>query len=230
MSQPLSANAGETMNTLKIILLALVTTSALFSQAALADRKVKITPELGSIEVLHLGKKVIIERNQNVNNTVDADYAKTSRHCPPFCIRPIKLTADVETIGELELLQYLKKIGHDKSVMVIDSRNPSSIAKGTIPGSVNIPWSSYDINKGATDLDVESVLADEFGASLDEDDKWDFSQAKTLVIFCNGMWCGNAPNNIYFLLSLGYPADKLKWYRGGMQTWHALGFSTVSTH
>ena len=37
-------------------------------------------------------------------------------------------------------------------------------------------------------------------------------------------------NNIYndrILLKYGYPADKIKWYRGGMQNWENLGFNTV---
>ena len=29
------------------------------------------------------------------------------------------------------------------------------------------------------------------------------------------------------LLTLGYPAEKLKWYRGGMQSWEQFGFTTV---
>ena len=54
-----------------------------------------------------------------------------------------------------------------------------------------------------------------------------FDNAKTLVMFCNGMWCGQSPNNIKDLLKYGYPAEKIKWFRGGMQTWEILGFNTV---
>ena len=54
-----------------------------------------------------------------------------------------------------------------------------------------------------------------------------FDDAKTLVMYCNGMWCGQSPNNIKSLLKYGYPADKIKWFRGGMQTWEILGFNTV---
>jgi hypothetical protein len=46
-------------------------------------------------------------------------------------------------------------------------------------------------------------------------------------MFCNGMWCGQSPNNILNLLKFGYPADKIKWYRGGMQDWEILGLTTV---
>lgn len=191
-----------------------------------AERKVNITTDVGSIEVLHNGKKVIIERNQDTDNLIDSNYAKTSRPCPPFCIRPIKLAPGVETIGELELMEYLKQLETNKNLMVIDSRTPDWVARGTIAGAVNIPWVKLDAKKGATELDIELIVVDEFGATH-EDDKWDFSNAKTLVLFCNGMWCGQSPRNIHSLLELGYPAEKLKWYRGGMQTWHVLGLSTV---
>lgn len=211
---------------MKAIKTLVVTCLALSSFGLFADdRKVKITPTLGSIEIMHNGKKITIERNQDTKNTIDSNYALTSRPCPPFCIRPISLAPDVETIGELELMEYLKKVDTDKNLMVIDSRTPDWVARGTIAGSVNIPWVKLDAKKGATELDIEAIVVDEFGAT--HDDEWDFSNAKTLVLFCNGMWCGQSPRNINSLLALGYPAEKLKWYRGGMQTWNVLGLSTV---
>jgi len=214
------------MKNIKLLTLFLFILSTTVSLNVAAERKVNITPTVGSIDVLHNGKKITIERNQDPNNTIDANYAITSRHCPPFCIRPIKLAPGVETIGELELINYLKKIGVDDSVIVIDSRTPDWVARGTIAGAVNIPWTKLDEKKGATELDIELIVVDDFGATH-EDEKWDFTNAKTLVFFCNGMWCGQSPRNIYSLLELGYPAEKLKWYRGGMQTWHVLGLSTV---
>jgi len=69
-------------------------------------------------------------------------------------------------------------------------------------------------------------MVERFGAEqLDE--LWDFSNAKTLVMYCNGMWCGQSPRNIMTLTKFGYPAHKIKWYRGGMQNWEALGLTTV---
>ena len=57
--------------------------------------------------------------------------------------------------------------------------------------------------------------------------KSNYTNAKTLVMFCNGIWCGQSPNNILNLLKFGYPAHKIKWYRGGMQDWEILGLTTV---
>ncbi len=188
---------------------------------------VGITAELASVKVRHQGKIIVIKRNQNSENTIDADYALTSRKCPPFCIKPIKLAAGVETIGELEVLNYLQKISAGNShILVIDSRTPSWVKRGTIPGSINIPWTRLSLTAGGNPLSIIEILTEQFDVVLHED-LYDFSHAKTLVLFCNGMWCGQSPKNIKTLLKFGYPADKIKWYRGGMQDWHILGLTTV---
>ena len=211
-----------------LIMSMILTASLAFSGLALAkDVAVKITRELASVDVMHNGKKVTIMRDQNQKATVVADFAKTSRKCPPFCINPIVLAPGVETLGELEVLDYLSKVSKgDKSIMVVDSRTPSWVAKGTIPGSVNIPWTKLAPQKGASPLEIAEILTDQFNVK-EQEGLFDFRDAKTLVLFCNGMWCGQSPNNIRTLLRFGYPADKLKWYRGGMQTWTNLGFTTV---
>ena len=68
---------------------------------------------------------------------------------------------------------------------------------------------------------------EEFGAVKQEDGSFDYSQAKTLAMFCNGYWCGQTPALIRAMLEMDYPAEKMKYYRGGMQAWTSLGFTTV---
>ena len=198
------------------------------SAANAGNLKVKITPSMASVDVMHNGKKVTIMRDQNNKSKVIDAFAKTSRNCPPFCINPIKLAPGVETLGELEVLDYLKKMsGGDKSILVVDSRTPDWVKRGTIPGAVNIPWTKLSIKKGADPLSIAEIVTGQFNAKELDDDKFDYSNAKTLVMFCNGMWCGQSPNNIRTLLKMGYPAAKIKWYRGGMQNWANLGFTTA---
>jgi rhodanese-related sulfurtransferase len=137
------------------------------------------------------------------------------------------LAPGVETIGEVEVIGYLKKMNDgDSSIMVIDSRTPDWVAKGTIPGAVNIPWTALNPAKGADPISIGEIMEDQFGA-MNLEGLWDYSDAKTLVMFCNGMWCGQSPNNIQNLLKFGYPSHKIKWYRGGMQDWEILGLSTA---
>ena len=186
-----------------------------------------ITIDIESVEVMHRGEKVLIQRNQNIDNAVNPAYSRTSRRCPPFCIQPASLADGVETIGEIELLNFLKrKSAGDDSILVIDSRTPDWLKNGTIPGSVNIPWTSLNPGEGADPFEIAEIMEKRFGASSQEG-LWDFSDARTLVLFCNGLWCGQSPSNIRTLLRFGYPPSRLKWYRGGMQNWEILGLTVV---
>ena len=195
--------------------------------ASLRAAEVNITSDIESVIVKHGETEVNIMRNQNQKNTVNPAFAKTSRKCPPFCIQPATLAPGVETIAELEVLDYLKRMTEgDESIIVIDSRTPAWVAKGTIPGAINIPWTSLNPAKGADPISIGEILEERFNAKNLEG-LWNFRDARTLVMFCNGMWCGQSPNNIQNLLGFGYPANKIKWYRGGMQNWEILGLTTV---
>lgn len=202
--------------------------AALLAGEAIAnDLAVGITRSMDKFEGTVNGKPITIMRNQDQTNTVNPAFAKTSRKCPPFCIQPFSLGAGVETIGEVELIGYVRRMSEgDDSILLIDSRTPNWVSKGTIPGAVNLPWTKLNPAKGADPISIGEILTGEFGATEIEG-LWDFSQAKTLVMFCNGMWCGQSPNNIKNLLRFGYPAHKIKWYRGGMQDWEVLGLSTT---
>ncbi len=179
------------------------------------------------LDVKHHGKTVRIQREQDTGNMVDLDFAITSRPCPPFCIQPMIAAPGVETLGEVELLGYLKRISEgDTKILVIDAREPNWLLKGMIPGAINIPWTKL-FAQTATEEGIGDILQFQFNA-VKLDSLWNFQSAKTLVFYCNGAWCGQAPTNIRALLTLGYPADKLKWYRGGMQSWKMFGLTTVT--
>ncbi|MDP2833855.1 MAG: rhodanese-like domain-containing protein [Pseudomonadota bacterium] len=192
-----------------------------------SEKPVNITQTVKAVEVMHQGKKVKIERNPDTENMLDPDFSLTSRPCPPYCIQPMYLAPGVETIGELEILEYLKKLGRDASVMVIDSRDGDwPLRSGIIPGAVLLPWQL--LHPAHTDAEkIAETLVFRFAAAR-QGSLWNFENAKTLVLYCNGPWCGQSPTNIKQLLALGYPAHKLKWYRGGMQDWKMLGLSTVA--
>ena len=214
---------------IRAMTMSLVAASFAFSASALAkdaNKPVGISKGVMSVEVINHGKTTKITRNQNNKNTIKQAFSKTSRPCPPFCIQPMVLAPGVETIAELEVMDYLKKMADgDKSILVIDSRTPDWVKKGTIPGSINIPWTKLNASK-ADPISIGDIMEDKFNVEGDDEDR-DYSSAKTLVMFCNGMWCGQSPNNIKSLLKMGYPAKKIKWYRGGMQDWEVLGLSTV---
>ena len=184
--------------------------------------KVNITKDLDQVEAMHNGSKVTIMRNQDEKNTVNPAFALTSRACPPFCVQPATLAPGIETVAEIEVLGYIKKMTEgDKSILLVDSRTPDWIVKGMIPGAINMPYTKLGDDPITVAESLELFGAKEVGSA------WDFSKAKTLVLYCNGMWCGQSPANIRTLVKLGYPADKIKWYRGGMQDWENLGLTIV---
>jgi rhodanese-related sulfurtransferase len=220
--------------------------SALFWAAAVQALDVNISPDLPYIETVHDGKVIKIQRIQNQSNVLTGGFTKTSRKCPPFCIQPVHVAPGVNTVGELELLQFIKDHLNNGTGVLIDARTPAWHEKGTIPGSINIPFTTFDpeksdLVKGVAlgKLGVHKKGPASFAASMwnsvqqlignanKGSDKWDFSDAKELLLYCNGMWCGQSPRAIRGLLALGYPAEKIHYYRGGMQSWQLLGLTTV---
>jgi len=201
---------------------------ACFAGAVIAaDQPVGITAQQPYMDVMHEGRLVRIQREPDNFNQIDPDFAMTSRPCPPYCVQPMQLAPGVETIGELELLDYLQRITRrDDKVLVIDSREADwLIRSGIIPGAVHLPWDRLH-PKHADPETIAEILELQFGA-LRTEPLWNFENARTLVFYCNGPWCGQSPTNIKQLMALGYPAHKLKWYRGGMQLWKSLGLTTA---
>ncbi|WP_421857619.1 rhodanese-like domain-containing protein [Oricola sp.] len=183
---------------------------ALAEPAAGADLTVGITPEIGSVTVETEEGPMEIRRNQEENHVLSGEFAKTSRACPPFCIRPMALGGGVTTIGELELIAMLQ----EPEMAVVDSRMPDLHIAGSIPGAVNLPY--FEMGERLTELGCEPDF-----------DGWDCAAAKKVALFCNGPWCGQSPAAIRVMLDAGYPGDRIYWYRGGMQAWHMLGLTVT---
>ena len=170
-----------------------------------------------------------ISRNADNSNLVDPAFAKTSRPCPPFCIQPTEpfLPARVATVTELDIIHAARDVaGGDTSVVLIDARTPGWVKKGTVPHAVNVPFTKIDSKALAKDpMAVVDILTSQFGVE-DMDGVLNYNKAKTLYLFCNGSWCGQSPMAINALLTMGYPQDKIKYYRGGMNAWKSLGLTT----
>jgi rhodanese-related sulfurtransferase len=216
------------------------------SNAAALD--VNLTDYLAYLEVDHNGEQVRIQRIQDTGNVLNDGFAKTSRKCPPFCIQPMKVAPGVATIGEAEIFRFMERDLADGSGMIIDARTASWYKKGTIPGSVNMPFTDFVGESGAPETirsleklgGVQRGEVDWFTRGLEKllavlglfnadqkTDTWDFSNARDVVFWCNGPWCGQSPRAIDGLLSHGYPPEKVYYYRGGMQMWKVLGLTVV---
>jgi len=138
---------------------------------------------------------------------------------------PMNLYDGLETYGELEVLETLKKMQTNKDILLIDSRTKEWYNYRTIPGAINMPFRYFKERK---DFEFHFEYALKYlGVTKDSDGDYDFSQAKTLVLFCNGPWCTQSPTMIFALLDIDYPPEKLKWYRGGMQDWLGAGMTST---
>jgi len=213
------------MKVLKKLLIA-TAISSVCSISALAaessDNFVAVSPGVKSIEMNLNDEKFTLMRNQTAGNKISALYETTNRGTP----QPIKLAEGVETLGEVEFIEYMKKAQTDDTIAIIDSRKPGWYAKLRIPGAVNVPFTNFDEEDTAIEM-----MEDEMGVVQKEDGTLDFSNAKTLALYCNGYWCGQTPGMVknakYALLKMGFPAEKIKYYRGGMQAWTSLGFTVI---
>lgn len=135
------------------------------------------------------------------------------------------LDDDLETYGELEVLAFIKEMQGNPKMLLIDGRTEPWYAYFTIPGAVNVPF--MHIKRPAEyEFEFEEALI-LFGVKILKDNEYDFTDAKTIVVFCNGPWCSQSPDMIYALLQLGYPSEKMKWYRGGIQDWLSAGMTST---
>jgi len=175
----------------------------------------KITDTTSEVVVTLDGKRIVINR---LRAQIDPLYKVANRGI----IQPMVLAQGVETIGELEVIEYMKKAQIDPNIVLVDARPVAWYNKIRIPGTLNVPFRTF-MDKQKAEFALGALGA------VKKVGKWDFSNAKTIVIFCNGAWCKQAPSAIkyakYSLLNMGYPASKIKWYRGGLQDWDSLGLT-----
>ena len=184
---------------------------------------VQLTEDISFFDLQIDGKTIRIQRNQDNAARLTDDFSKTSRPCPPFCIHPISAAPGVDTYGEIEVLRFLNEKVQTGEALLVDARITEWHDKGTIPGSVNLPFHLLSAEDNPYFARILTALgAREAGGA------WDFTEAKALVLFCNGPWCDQSPRAIKSLISAGYPTQKLKYYRGGMQAWKLLGLTIVT--
>ncbi|MCK4442328.1 MAG: rhodanese-like domain-containing protein [Sulfurovaceae bacterium] len=194
--------------------------SILFLISHLVAGEVNITKDLKSIVIQENGKSIKIERIQDTKHRLTSNFSKTSRECPPFCVQPMNI-GNTKTIGEIELLKYIKDMQDDDSnMLLIDARTREWYKEGTIPSSINLPFTMLKKNSKYLNNILKLLGAKK------NNGKWNFDKVPTMIIFSNGLWDAQATKEINTLLELGCPSDKILYYRGGMQSWNILGLTT----
>ena len=127
-------------------------------------------------------------------------------------LQPIVPIEGVIPVGELEVLDSLG----DDEYLVVDMRDPDWRLKGTIPGSISIPFGEV-----ADRLDMLGCVKSSSG--------WNCDGAKKVVAFCNGPACPQSSIAMHAMVENGFPPEKIYYYRGGMQDWLVLGLTTTGS-
>ena len=140
-------------------------------------------------------------------------------------IQPISLDPEIKTAGELEVLAFIKKTEHDKQkYILVDARKPQWYEYLSIPTAINIPYNEIKYDEDFPEdhkrlLKLLNISQKKSG--------FDFSNAKNVLLFCNGSWCLQSARAIKALVKMGYPKKKISWYRGGLQDWIGVGFPVI---
>ena len=121
--------------------------------------KVKITPEISYIYVYHKGKAVKVHRIQDTKNKLTGEYAKQYR--PGQYIQPIKMHKDIRTIGEVELLHFMKNKGNEKYYKLQKPRHRNSVRKNPsykkYTPKKNLSYRRYSSRKSAVTIKNEAI-------------------------------------------------------------------------
>ncbi len=125
-------------------------------------------------------------------------------------LQPMVPVPGVHPVGEIEVLNAM----NDRDALLVDMREPEGRANGTIGGSVHIEY--MEVADRLNELGCSKVAG-----------KWDCSKAKKVYAFCNGPVCPQSSTAIVAMTRVGFPADRIYYYRGGMLDWTALGFPVV---
>lgn len=134
------------------------------------------------------------ENQQTVPQTIEGEPALVQVDPTWGTIQPMQVAEGVRTVGELEVKDHL-----ERELPVLDSRDPDSYERATIPGAMNLPFS-------------------EATSRMDELDR-----SYPTIFFCNGPQCGQSPTAIRNLLEAGYRPEEILYYRGGLHDWITLG-------
>jgi len=164
--------------------------------------------------------------DQNIATNIPNECKKTIISTKGV-IQGLYINDKIKTYSEIEVMNFIftKTLKNPESYVLVDSRKKSWFDFKTIPSAVNVPYEDLKY-----DEDFEEDFNEAYknlGIKVNENNKLDFSNAKTAVFFCNGPWCPISSKSIKYLTSIGYPTNKIIWYRGGMASWESLSLSVT---
>ncbi|MEM9580614.1 MAG: rhodanese-like domain-containing protein [Pseudomonadota bacterium] len=184
-----------------------------------SDVSAEITAGRSSVSFA-LGPQTYIV-GRGTGGALPARYTDTARTCPEHCIEPSHAAPGVATLTELDVLDFMERSVGTGTGLMVDARLPEGYAEGSIPGAISVPAATLiQSNPYREDLLLALGASGQIG-------QMEFGSAFDLLVFDDGPWSPVAREAIERLLDAGYPAQKISYYRGGLQMWQMLGL-TVS--
>ncbi len=169
------------------------------------SKRVKITRDLKSVVVSFQKREFLIERIDN-------------RECPPYCIAPMKID-NIKTVGELETIEFMKSLKKNRNRLVVDVRSSVEYKQNSLPTAINIPYSMLTPNSKYREEILKLLGVRKLKKG------WHFKYVYKLLIFDNGILDNRAIKMINSLIKIGYPKNKILYYRGGVDSWRELGLT-----
>lgn len=176
-------------------------------------------PSLARASFVFDGERIEIAPNFPQAVTYASRFASLTAPCDPDCIAPLRAADKVETVIEPQVLEFLQDTVARNEGLLVDARMPADRALGFIPGSVSLPHATL-----AQDNDLRVQILKVLGAREFEG-VYNFADAQMLMVYDNGPSQNDAGVLVGHLLGIGYPPDKIRYYRGGMQVWSVLALT-----
>lgn len=164
-------------------------------------------------------------QSENLASSKIPDSCKKTFIVTRGVIQPFEFVKGVRTVGELEVLDFIenKSTYEPENYILVDSRTVDWFDKGTIPSAINIPFNEIEYDEN---FEFEYERAYKLlGVKILKDNKFDFSKAKTALFFCNGSWCPQSSSAMKHLIKIGFPKEKILWYRGGIAAWAGVSLT-----
>jgi len=176
----------------------------------LEHKTINITEKLVTVDTHHLEHEITIERTSSF----------LAPSCPPFCIEPLKIKG-VKTVGELELLVFIQEVEKKRDGLLLDVRKNLKYKEETIPSAINLPYEML-----TKDSPYQKEVLKSLGAKKIKRG-WFFKNPQKLLIFGESSFSPEASNVVKELLKLGYPKEKILYYRGGILSWKNAGLTLI---
>jgi rhodanese-related sulfurtransferase len=196
--------------------------AAIFAAALLVQTSASAAQDNASLSQASFifdGKRIEIGLNAADAVKFASRFASLKASCDPHCVAPALVAVGIETVIEPQLLEFMVEAVGRNTGLLVDARMPADRALGFIPGSVSLP---HQMLAELNDIRTQTLKA--LGARTFED-VYNFADAQTLMVYDNGPSQNDAGLLVAHLLEVGYPPEKIRYYRGGMQVWSVLALT-----